>query len=466
MCNPSPLLWLESRMLFGMKAGLENMGAICKALGNPHRQLRTIHVVGTNGKGSTSFWLMRILEAHGLHVGLFTSPHLVSMRERIRVGDSPISHDDLCRCLEQVRTASANLEVTFFEALTAVAFLWFSEQNTDVVILEGGLGGRLDSTNLCNSTIAVLTSIGLDHTEILGDSLDKILYEKLGVWKPGATLIHNLQDASLCAQIRDSQEVMNISDPGLQQVIRDPRSREDGTLGSAHETSVSGVTTNGNDTRLLQQFHSANAFSVVTDTTLCLPQAGLVYQENASLSMAAAKLFLGVRFEENIARETLQNAVWAGRQQQLHNAQTGAVDWIIDGAHNGHAALRLAETLRTSYPGQKFPLVLAILKTKTPEEILTPLLPLLSEIILTRTPHPKMREPSELAELFAQFVGNLPVHIVTDVPEALRIAGQIPGVKLCTGSLYFVGAVVEELKNDYAELTWFRQFSPDDNERK
>ena len=414
-----PLLWLESRMLFGMKAGLENIGAICSALGDPHKKLRTIHVVGTNGKGSTSFWLMRILEAHGLRVGLFTSPHLVSMRERIRVGDSPISEDDLCSSLDRVRIAAKEREVTFFEALTSVAFDWFAKQNTDVVILEGGLGGRLDSTNLCDSEIAVLTSIGLDHTEILGDTLDQILYEKLGVWKPRATLVHNLQDKSLIAQIHQEQQ------------------------------------RNGN-----------TVIQVPLDLTLELPQAGQVYQENASLSMAAARLFLCDHFQEETARLAMQNAIWSGRQQQLKNAKTGSVDWIIDGAHNGHAALRLAETLRTNYNGQKFPLVLAILKTKNPEEILIPLLPFLSEVILTRTPHPKMREPADLAELFSKFLINVPVRLVENVPEALHLAGKIPGTKLCTGSLYFVGAVVEYLKYDYEDLAWFQQFHPDDNERK
>jgi len=416
MTSPLPsLTWLESRMLFGMKAGLENIRELCARLGNPHQSLRCIHIVGTNGKGSTSYWLMRILEAHGKRVALFTSPHLVSMRERMRVGDFAIPAADLNRLLSQVQQASTDLETTFFEALTAVAFCWFAEQNVDYVVLEAGLGGRLDSTNLVDSVCSVLTSIGLDHTEILGDTLEKILYEKIGVWKAQTPLFHNLQDVTLCAIVDVEEKQLN-----------------------------------------------RTAVRVSTDSSLRLPQPGLLYQENASLSMACAQFLLRQGFEDSLARNALLNSVWAGRQQELRNPQSQAVEWLLDGAHNGHAALRLAETLRANYPGQKFPLVLAILKTKFPQEIIAPLLPLVSQVILTRTPHPKMRECEELLVHFQ----NVPCQVISTVPEALRAAELLGGPVLCTGSLYFVGAAIHELRGRYSELAWFRQFTPSANELK
>lgn len=414
----SPLAWLDSRMMFGMKAGLENMAVVCERLGNPQRKLRTIHVVGTNGKGSTSFWLMRILEAHGLHVGLFTSPHLVSMRERIRIGDEAISQADLERLIDRVRRVSLDREITFFEVLTAIAFLWFAEKGVDVVVLEAGLGGRLDSTNLVDSSLCILTSVGLDHTEILGDSLSQILEEKLGVWKSGATLFHRQELELQQEQIANRARVL-----------------------------------------------SARACFVPTDSSLVLPQPGLVYQENASLALRAAKEYLQERFRDSCARESLQHAVWVGRQQELRNPQTGTVEWILDGAHNGHASLRLAETLHRLYPQKKMPLVIAVLKTKNPQELLAPLLPLASEFIFTRTPHPKMREPEELREILREMDTQVPVRCVASVPDALKYACHREGPCLCTGSLYFVGAVIEILKMDFEELQWFRQFSPSDNER-
>lgn len=403
-------------MQFGMKAGLENMAALCAEWGNPQQGLRIIHVVGTNGKGSTSYWLMRILEAHGLRVGLFTSPHLVSLRERIRVGDTAIPLADLERLVERVRTSAGDREVTFFEVLTAVAILWFAELKLDVVVLEAGLGGRLDSTNICFAPLCVLTSIGLDHTEILGDSPRQILREKLGVWKAGATLLHRLQDAELLEELQ------------------------------GYEKSI----------------QNAHCVRVPVYQELRLAQAGDVYRENASLSLEAARRYLGELFDEGLALRTLQGAVWAGRQQELWNPVSRYLEWILDGCHNGHAALRLAETLQKYYPGQRFPLVLAILQTKSPIEIITPLLPHISSVFLTRTPHPKMRDPAELVGLFA----TVPVKVFSTVSDALDAAGALPGPKLCTGSLYFVGAVIEAFKDQYSELAWFRQFTPDDNERR
>jgi len=214
--------------------------------------------------------------------------------------------------------------------------------------------------------------------------------------------------------------------------------------------------------RCEQQRLGSPAEWIPCDASLQLPQVGNVYRENASLSMACARQFLGTRFDDVLARRALQHAVWAGRQQELHHPENGQVEWILDGCHNGHAAQRLAETLRTNYGTRPLPLVMAILKTKNPQEIITPLLPHISSVILTRTPHPKMREPSEYVSLF----GSLPVQIATNVPAALQLARELPGPRLGTGSLYFVGAVIEKLKAEYQELAWFRQFSPDNNELK
>ena len=185
--------YLETRLMFGMVPGLESTRLICGALGNPERKFRSIHVVGTNGKGSTSFYLAGILQAHGLKAGLYTSPHLVSLRERIRVDDEPISDADLDRLLLQVKEAAESvsslqvalgkpaLEPTFFEVLTVAAFLYYAEKGVDVAVLEAGMGGRLDSTAVAGGEMAVVTGIGLEHTEVLGATESAILKEKMGV---------------------------------------------------------------------------------------------------------------------------------------------------------------------------------------------------------------------------------------------------------------------------------------------
>jgi dihydrofolate synthase/folylpolyglutamate synthase len=170
---------------------LRNIKILCKALGNPQKNFESIHIVGTNGKGSTSFYLANILQAHGINTGLFTSPHLVSVRERLKINGKIISQSELDLLLQRIEEVAkiAKIEPSYFEILTAAAFLWFKEKKVQVAVLEAGLGGRLDSTKIANGNIVALTSIGLDHTELLGNTKEKIRREKLGIAKKGAIVI-------------------------------------------------------------------------------------------------------------------------------------------------------------------------------------------------------------------------------------------------------------------------------------
>jgi len=170
---------------------LHNIKALCKALGKPQKFYESIHIVGTNGKGSTALYLANILQAHGFKTGLFTSPHLVNQRERIKINGKMISQRELNSVLTRIEQAAkaANIEPSYFETLTAAAFLWFKEKEIQIAVLEAGLGGRLDCTKIAGGNIVALTSIGLDHTEILGNTKEKILREKLGIAKKGAIVI-------------------------------------------------------------------------------------------------------------------------------------------------------------------------------------------------------------------------------------------------------------------------------------
>jgi len=177
---------------------LHNIKALCKALGKPQKSFQSIHIVGTNGKGSTALYLANILQAHGIKTGLFTSPHLVSVRERIKINGKMISQKELDSILMRIEQAAkiANIEPSYFEILTAAAFLRFKEKNIQVAVLEAGLGGRLDCTKIAGGNIVALTSIGLDHTEILGNTKEKILKEKLGIAKKGAVIITKRKQVS------------------------------------------------------------------------------------------------------------------------------------------------------------------------------------------------------------------------------------------------------------------------------
>ena len=443
--------YLESRLMFGMVPGLESTFKICAALGDPQKAFRTVHVVGTNGKGSCSYYLSGILQSHGIKTGLFTSPHLVNLRERIRVNDTTIGEADLGRLLLQVKAAaeSVHVEPTFFEVLTVVCFLYFREQNVEVAVLEAGMGGRLDSTAVARGNVAVLTSIGLEHTEVLGSTESAILREKMGVM-PGVVA-------------RPDVIARNASDEAI----------------SGKKVYVVG----GLSESLLVE---ARDFAAAVEAEILvpeiredieLPNLGHHYVENASLSMEAARLLLesdasavgrsaAGRYDDKLALKALKTRSWPGRMQLLRDAG-GAVRYILDGTHNSHAARRLAETLDRYFPGQKFPCVFGALKDKDVEEMLRFLVPYVSEWHLVRTPYERFREPSEIASILDKMgavvasTGPLSKDVLDKVTDS---QGAQP--TLVTGSLYMIGEVIDLLKDDFEELAFFRSLTKTTNEHR
>ena len=445
--------YLESRLMFGMVPGLESTHALCDALGNPEKKFRSIHVVGTNGKGSTSFYLAGILKAHGLKTGLFVSPHLVNLRERIRIDDVPIPSTVLDRLLLQVKAAAqsvsrarvatggAALEPTFFEVLTLVAFLYYAECGIDVAVLEAGMGGRLDSTAVAGGEIAVVTSIGLEHTEVLGSTESAILREKMGVVGDSHEraaakrfILGGLSDALLEEARKYAAQL------GCECVV--PEIRED----------------------------------------IRLPNLGHHYIENASLSLAAAELFIKemrlvngatcADYNDSLACIVLRSRSWAGRMQALAGPD-GHARIILDGAHNSHAVRRLVETLSKYYPDQKFHCLFGALKDKDVGEMLRLMAPHVSHWHITKTPYPRFRELSDLRGEMESL--GLPVTSEGELSRGYLdqvLRGCCSDIRnngmplLVTGSLYMLGACIELLKNDYAELAFFRGLEPTTNEHR
>lgn len=436
--------------MFGMVPGLESTRALCDALGNPEKKFKSIHVVGTNGKGSTSYYLAGILKAHGLKTGLYVSPHLVNLRERIRIDDVQIPAAVLDRLLLQVKSAAQSvsrervaaggtaLEPTFFEVLTLVAFLYYAENGIDVAVLEAGMGGRLDSTAVAGGEIAVVTSIGLEHTEVLGPTESAILREKMGVAGDtreracGKTFIVGGISGALLEEAREYA-----SELGCNCVV--PEICED----------------------------------------VRLPNLGHHYIENASLSLAAAELFLNsldgahpVVFNPELARTVLKSRSWAGRMQVLAGPD-GRARVILDGAHNSHAVRRLVETLREYYPNAKFHCLFGALKDKDVGEMLKMMAPHVSHWHITKTPYPRFRELSDLrAEMEALHLrvsseGMLSRGHLEQVLRGCSMDIRNDGLPLLiTGSLYMLGACIEILKDDFAELAFFRGMDPSTNEHR
>ena len=415
-----------------MVPGLESTRKLCNALGNPERSFKTIHIVGTNGKGSTSYYLAGILQAHGFKTGLFTSPHLVSLRERIRVNDNPISDADLDRLLLQVKAAAEQVQVepTFFEVLTLVSFLYYAEQGVDVVSMEAGMGGRLDSTAVACGNIVVLTSIGLEHTEVLGPTESAILKEKMAI------------------------------------VEADRRRNKTFVVGGLSEELLA-------EARAYASELDAECIVPAIRTDIKLPNLGRHYIENASLSLAAAECFIQASdcpYDEALALKTLETRSWAGRMQQLSDKQ-GCVRYILDGAHNSHAVRRLVETLAEYYPDTKFHCVFGALKDKDVGEMLKLMAPFVSHWHITKTPYPRFRElddlRSELSNLGLKVAseGELSRNFLDQVAEIASADNENVPV-LVTGSLYMIGETVQALKDDFDGLAFFRGLEPSTNEHR
>lgn len=424
------LEYLNSRLIFGMMPGLASTRKLCEALGNPQKKFKTIHVVGTNGKGSTSYYLSGVLQAHGLKTGLYTSPHLVSMRERIRVNDLPIDDESLDRLIMQVKAAAEETQVepTFFEVLTIVAFLYYAEQNIDVAVLEAGMGGRLDSTAVADGELIVLTSIGLEHTEVLGSTESAILKEKMGVAGSAQSILSNGRSKTF-------------------------------VLGGLNDDLIA-------EAKVFAASHGCSCVVPEIRNDIELPNLGQHYIENASLSLKAAELFLN-KFDDILALKTLTTRSWAGRMQKLIDAN-GVTKFILDGAHNSHAVRRLVETLDKYYPNQKFHCVFGALRDKDVGEMLKLMAPHVSAWHITRTPYPRFRElidlQSELEKLGLNVAsaGEFSREYLNEICANVTDGSPV----LITGSLYMIGATVQALKDDFDGLAFFRGMEPTTNEHR
>lgn len=443
--------YLNSRLMFGMVPGLESTRKLCDALGNPQKKFKTIHVVGTNGKGSTSYYLSGILKAHGFRTALYTSPHLVNLRERIRVDDEPIPEENLDRYLLQVKSAAElvnqnvpeenRIEPTFFEVLTLVAFLHYANEGVEVAVLEAGMGGRLDSTAVADGKFIVLTSIGLEHTEVLGSTESAILKEKMGV-------------AGTMPEVAQSKTFI---------------------LGGLSEELVS-------EARAYAASLLANVVIPKIRSDIELPNLGQHYVENASLSLMAAKYvcdFLpamgftrAITYNDSLAIESLKNRSWAGRMQLLRDG-SGKVRYILDGAHNSHAVRRLVQALDRYYPGEKFHCVFGALKDKDVDEMLKLMAPYVSHWHITKTPYARFRELDDLRGLLAGLglnvasEGELTRTFLDDVRYVSDLSPENKELPvLITGSLYMIGECVQALKADYEGLAFFRGLEPTTNEHR
>lgn len=421
----SHLLSLE---LFGMRFGLERMHKLLAALGSPHDRLRAVHVVGTNGKSSTVRMTCAILEAHGLRTGAFLSPHLQSFAERIRIGREDLGSEAFAAAVERAASAAGQVEaeleagdrVTQFELLTAAALSEFAAREVDVAVVEAGLGGRHDATNVLGAEVVVLTSVGLEHTRWLGETLAGIAREKLAVVPDGGTLVvgglgpEAMAEAEATAERRGARLVRVPTAPG--------------------EASGDAGTAGGESTRFGA---AARAAEDGAGPSAALPG----YQRgNFALAVAAAESLLGSLDAECLAKAVAHAGV-PGRLQAVGDAPLV----IFDGAHNPAGVAALVAALDEVVGSRRLVPVISVLDDKDADAMLEQLLPRSVATVLTRAGNPRSLGVEELKDVAIR--GDWELHTEPDPRRALELARALAGrhgAVLVTGSLHLVGELLSD----------------------
>ena len=400
--------WLHSRIGLNFRSGLGRMQRAVDLLGNPEQTYPIIHVTGTNGKGSTIAFMRELFARHGKKVGTFTSPHIISIHDRICINGEPISDEDFIRLADQVKAMEQRLlethdQLSFFELLTLIALVYFKEQEVDLVLLEVGIGGLLDTTNVVTGEIAIITSIGLDHQETLGDSLVAIAEQKAGIFKPGnSAVIANLApEAQLVCQ-----RTANDLGVTLYQANKDFSFR------------------NGN-------FSSS---SLADFNHLILGLEGAYQEENAALALQAFLLFMAQRDEkvdQEAVRAALQATKWAGRLEAITE------HIYLDGAHNLPALERLVEFIQEKIQqGYQPQILFGALKRKDYSGMLTYLTEHLPDVVLyvTSFDYQGSLEEQDLGDYTS-------IASYRDFIDNLEASAGEKDLLFVTGSLYFISEV-------------------------
>ncbi len=389
-------------------------------LGNPHQQYPTLHIAGTNGKGSVAMMCANSLRCAGLRVGLYTSPHLVDFRERFRIltPDDPeglIPHEEFVAVVKELKIAAAHIPaITWFELVTAVAFCHFARQQVDVAVIEVGLGGRLDATNVITPLVSVITRVSLDHTSLLGNTVAEIAGEKGGIIKPGVPVITAPQEPTALERLR--------------QIALE---REAPLYVVGEQWQFSGI-----DQAVTITYPTGH------QATYHLNLIGAHQYENATVAAAALHTIQPhfPALTESAIAQGFATTVWRGRLQTLHPGTPHTPRLIVDCAHNPDAAHVLAHALTHTFTYQRLWLILGITQDKEINGVLEPLLPLADELILTMAPHPRAATPAELAERAARmgYTGQIEADPVVAVQKA--VAAASPHDLLCVaGSIFLVG---------------------------
>jgi dihydrofolate synthase / folylpolyglutamate synthase len=416
--------WIHGRLRLGIKPGLKRMEWMMDKLGNPERKIKTVHIGGTNGKGSTLTFLRAILQTAGYTVGTFTSPYIEQFNERISVNGVPISDEDILRLTNIILPLADELEETDlggpteFEVVTAMSFDYFSEIHpVDLVLYEVGLGGRFDSTNIISPLLSIITNIGLDHTNILGNTYEEIAFEKAGIIKPNTPVI------------------TAVKQPGALKVIEEQAGKMKAPLFRFnHDFSISSHKTLARGESFSLE---TNAFQPMDQLEISM--IGTHQLENASLAVIAGQYLNKnslVSIGNQDIRTGLKHAFWPGRFEVV--SENPLV--IIDGAHNDEGVSALAHELSTRFNGRQIHIVFTALKDKALDNMIGKLDKVANKITFTTFEYPRATPVNELFEISHSLNKYMEEDWKIAILDELRSlpTGQM---LVITGSLYFISQV-------------------------
>ena len=408
--------FVESSSIVRERYGLEKLQQALHLLGDPHHHTEFVHIAGTNGKGSTAAMTASVLQTAGYRTGLYTSPHLMRYNERMQIDGVPISDEDFVEAASQVQRVCEQLGGVpiVFEVLTLMALWYFAQQRCDIVVLEVGIGGLLDSTNVIPSPkVAIITQLGMDHTETLGNTLEEIAAQKGGIVKEGTPTVMALQEPSAVAvvqQICDKYHApLALADPERLRVL---------------DASVAGQTLEDREYGKLK-----------------LPLAGEHQRKNAANVLEAVAMLRtqGYRISDADVREGIAKTVWPARFERLSTAP----DFILDGGHNPQCLHAATAALREYYPGQKVVFLVGMMADKDTDHMLAEMASIAKSFVCIRPDSPRAMQPQLLAQQLTERF-HLPAcacgSVREGIAEATRQAGK-EGVVCALGSLYLAGEV-------------------------
>jgi dihydrofolate synthase/folylpolyglutamate synthase len=416
--------YLYALQKHGIKLALSNSESLMEVMSDPHRKFRSVHVAGTNGKGSTSAYIAHMLQAAGYRVGFYTSPHLVSFTERIRINNTPISEHKVVELAQRVRDGYQKTAVrggpdalnpTFFEVTTAMAFTYFAEEGVDIAVIEVGMGGRLDSTNVITPAVSVITNIDLEHIEYLGTTLELIAGEKAGIIKKGVPVVTGAVQPEVISVIEKEAALKSAT------VYRFPKDFMSRNISGGRE-----------------QLFDYQGLNTSYDK-LTISMVGGYQVDNACLALATIECLrsAGIGVPESAVRSGLAGTRWEGRLERVDRRP----DMYLDGAHNPASAKKLATAVReikSAY--RKLVLVIGVLGDKDYRGIIAELVPLADQVIVTKPLYARAMDirllASEIRKLHASVETS---ETVEEAIEKSRKAASPDDLVLITGSLYVVG---------------------------